>query len=432
MKNLIVFLIAVVVFTNCSTRLTNEQGNQLFTHYKEKNFFKLDQLMSKITFDKSNPDLLLYRATLDNVFNKPEESNQLINILLKEYQKYFNDTIVKDLYTMRSANAYRLKDYKSAYSDNSMIVKKYRNVCDSSEIETLIDDITLFHSLMNVPKMEINMPENATVPMKRDIAGLQNIAVTLQKDTVDFVFDTGAAFSVMMESVAKKYGVKLLDEKVRTGTSTSKKVEGHMGLLTIKLGAMELKDVAFLVLPDSCLTFANGLYVIKGVIGFPEIYALKGFMIKDSKFLMVSQKQPETGDKNFAIDGQYIIIRVIARNDTLPFIFDSGNQETVLSSAFFNKYKSEITGKCKKGTVETGGAGGMEKTDAYILDSLSISAGNSQYTLDSLRIYPKDLMGYDMKYVYGNFGQNYVRKFSEMKINFASMNIEFIEKKKKL
>ena len=431
MKNLLIYLISIWVFINCSTLPAKGQDNKLLTYYKEKNFFKLDQLMSKIKFDKSNPDLVLYRATIDNVFNKPEESNRLISTLLKEYPKYFNDTIVKDLYTMRSANAYRLKDYKSAYSDNSIIVKKYRSVCDSSEIETLIDDITLFHSLMDVPKMEIKMPENSTVPMKRDMAGLQNIAVTLQKDTLDFVFDTGAAFSVMMESVAKKYGVRILEGKVRTGTSTSKKVEGHMGLLTIKLGTMELKDVAFLILPDSCLTFANGLYMIKGVIGFPEIYALTGFTIMDNKYLMITQKQLETNGKNFAIDGQYIIIRVIAHNDTLPFIFDSGNQMTVLSSAFFNKYKSEITGKCKKESVETGGAGGMEKTEAYILDFLNISAGNSQYTFDSLRIYPKDLAGYDMKYVYGNFGQNYVSKFSEMRIDFATMNIEFLEKKKK-
>jgi len=431
MKNLLIHLIAFLVFINCPVMPAKGQDRKLLTYYKEKNFFKLDQLMSQIKFDKSNPDLLLYRATLDNVFNKPEESNQLISKLLKEYPKYFNDTIVKDLYTMRSANAYRLKDYKSAYYANSIIVKKYRNVCDSSEIEIRIDDVTLYHCLMDAPKMEIKMPENSTVPMKRDIAGLQNIAVTMQKDTVDFVFDTGAAYSVMMESVAKKYGVRILDGKVRTGTSTSKKVEGHMGLLTIKMGTMELKDVAFLILPDSCLTFGNGLYMIKGVIGFPEIYAMTGFTIKDNKYLMVTKKQPETSVKNFAIDGQYIIIRIIARNDTLPFIFDSGNQLTVLSSAFFNKYKNEITGKSKKRSVETGGAGGMEKTEAYILDSLNISAGNSQYTLDSLRIYPKDIMGYDMKYVYGNFGQNYVSRFSEMRINFASMNIEFLEKKKK-
>jgi len=34
--------------------------------------------------------------------------------------------------------------------------------------------------------------------------------VTLEKDTLDFVFDTGANFSVIMESLANKYGVKIV------------------------------------------------------------------------------------------------------------------------------------------------------------------------------------------------------------------------------
>jgi predicted aspartyl protease len=428
MKNCVLNLIAFLVLTNCSTKLTKEQGDKLFTYYKEKNFFKLENRMSKIKFDQGNPDLVLYSATLDNVFNKPEESNRLINILLKEYPNYFNDTIVKELYYMRSANAYRLQDYKSACYNDSIIVNTFRQVCDSSEIETRKDDITLFRCLRDVPKMEIKIPEDSRVTVKRDIAGLQNVAVTFQDDSEDLVFDTGAEISVIMESVAKKNGIKMLDGIVRTGTSTSRKVEGRMGLSDIKLGNIEFKNVAFLVLPDSALTFAHGRYAIKGIIGFPVIYAFTGFTIKDDKILRISQNQQETSDKNFALDGQYIIIRVIAHNDTLPFIFDSGNQTTELSSSFFKKFRSEIIGKCKKRKVQTGGVGGMDKTEAYILDSLTLSAGNSRYRLDSIEIHPKDLLGYDMKYVYGNFGQNYVSRFSEMRINFASMNIEFLEK----
>jgi hypothetical protein len=40
-------------------------------------------------------------------------------------------------------------------------------------------------------------------------------------------------------------------------------------------------------------------------------------------------------------------------------------------------------------------------------------------------------LGYDIKFLFGNFGQDYINKFSEMKINFASMNIRFSDPKKK-
>jgi hypothetical protein len=63
--------------------------------------------MSKIDSVEHNPDLLLYKATLDNVFNRLEESNRLIGKIIKKYVHYFNDTILKDLYYVQEANAYR-------------------------------------------------------------------------------------------------------------------------------------------------------------------------------------------------------------------------------------------------------------------------------------------------------------------------------------
>jgi hypothetical protein len=75
------------------------------------------------------------------------------------------------------------------------------------------------------------------------------------------------------------------------------------------------------------------------------------------------------------------------------------------------------------------GAGGKIETEGYRMDSVFLLAGNSQCKIDSMRVISKDLMGEAVKYVYGNFGQDYIKKFSEMKINFASMNINFANKK---
>jgi hypothetical protein len=430
MKKIIVYLIVLSLFTTCSTKLSNEQSSQLKKFYTEKNYFKLDNLMSKIKISKSNPDLLLYRATLDNVFNKPETSTGLINTLLEKYPEYFNDSIIKDLYVMRSENAFRMQDYRSAYYDDSTIVSKYGQVCDSTDLDSRKDDISILRIIANVTKMTISRPSDSRVSIRRDLAGLFNVPVVVNKDTVDFVFDTGANVSVIIESLARKYGVKILGGKAKTGTSTGKKVEGEIGILDLKLGTMEVKNSIFLVLPDSTLTFANGAYIIKGVIGFPIMYAFQEFITKDDKFLIVPQKHDETNNRNLAFDGANPLIMVTYKNDTLPFLFDSGNTKTGLNSIFFHTYKNEIVGKCKKQKETTGGAGGSAESEAYILDSINISAGNSECKLYSLRIFPNDLMGYDAKYQYGNFGQDYINKFSEMTINFACMNISFSNKKK--
>ena len=161
------------------------------------------------------------------------------------------------------------------------------------------------------------------------------------------------------------------------------------------------------------------------------MYAFKEFSIKDDVCLTVPQKPEAASERNLALYGQYLVVRVIAKSDTLPFLFDSGNTTTELSSLFFNNYRNEIEGKCAKVKTSSGGVGGAVECDAYVLDSLDISAGISRYTLRSMIVHPRDLLGYDMKCFYGNFGQDYINKFSEMKINFASMNISFLELKKK-
>ena len=373
----------------------------------------------------------MYQATIDNVFNKPDESNRSINIILKKYSGHFNDAIMKELYFMMSANAYRLQDYKTAYLDDSIIAARYRHICDSSEIDAREDDITIFRSIMNEPTMDVSLPADARASFKRDIAGLLNVSVTLEKDTVDFVFDTGANFSVIMESLAHKYGVKIVGGRARTGTSAGLKVEGRMGLMNFKMGNIDVKNAAVIVLADSLLTFSNGAYRIKGIVGFPVMYAFKEFSIKDDVCLTVPQKPDAASERNLALYGQYLVVRVIAKSDTLPFLFDSGNTTTELSSLFFNNYRNEIEGKCAKVKTSTGGAGGAVESEAYIIDSLALSAGGSHSTLRSMMVHPSDQMGYDMKYFYGNFGQDYINKFSEMKINFTLMNISFLELKKK-
>jgi hypothetical protein len=429
MKKAMLYLILFVHLTSCGPKLTPLQNHQLSKAYSERNFFKLDHLMTDIQFDKTNPDLLLYQATLFNVFNNPEESTRLINILLKKHHDYFNDTIIKDLYSMRCENANRLQDYLSAFNDESLILAKYSHVCDSSEIETRKEDNSIYGNITHVPKMEVKKPIDSRVSISRDMAGLMNVPVIINNDTIDFVFDTGANVSVIVKSLAEKYGIRIQEGKALVGTSTGKTIEGEIGLLDLQLGNIEVKNSVFIVFPDSALSFANGIYKIRGVIGFPIMYAFQEFIIKDDQFLLIPQKSEVSANRNFALDGSFPVIRVTYKNDTLPFHFDSGANITDLTSLFFNTYKNEIVGTCRKEKRTTGGAGGTAESEIYILDSMNLAAGNSECKLDSLRIFTKDLMGGYVKYQYGNLGQDYINKFSEMKINFASMNICFSNKK---
>lgn len=429
MKTKIIFFIGLFLLGGCTTKLPNEQNAQLLKAYKQRNYFKLNQLMSEVKSVSGHPELMLYKATLDNAFNKPEEAIRLITHLLRNYPLHFNDTILCNLYAMRAQSDAHLQNYKRAFLDNKTILSKYAGVCDSAEIKSIKQDNSLYQYLVKAPKMTIIRDSSTRIPLKRDMAGLFNIPVNINGDTQNFIFDTGANISVIDKTLATKYGIKILGNKVRVGNPTGKVVEAEVGLLNIRLGNIEIKNAVFLIFPDSALTFAHGAYVIKGIIGFPIMYALKEFTVKNNQFLIIPKTPEKTSIRNFAFNGLTLDIMVQYQNDTLPFHFDSGADRTALYATFFKKYHDDIVKSCKKKTIGFAGVGSRIKIEAYLLDSARIKAGNAHGKLDSLYIQTKNLQGESSKYVYGNLGQDYIHQFSDMKINFVSMGISFSGKK---
>jgi|HubBroStandDraft_2_1064218.scaffolds.fasta_scaffold23888_2 hypothetical protein len=89
--------------------------------------------------------------------------------------------------------------------------------------------------------------------------------------------DTGAQISVMMQSVARSAGVKLLGSTGGISSSTTASVEGQIGLIPeVRIGGTFLYNIPVLVMPDAQLTFSHG----RETVSLPfvlSVYALAGF-----------------------------------------------------------------------------------------------------------------------------------------------------------
>ena len=424
MKKLLL-IIAIPLFLNsCTQKLSKEQSSQLWKAYKEQNYFKLNSLVNKIGLKGRNPDFILFKAKLGYVFNRPQESDSLINILLNKYSAKYNDSIIADLHLMKAVNNDRLQNYKNAFAEGKLVVEKYHHCYDSVFLAETRDDNEVREALIGAPKMGITKTTEERISLKRDIAGLMNLPVHLGSDSMDFVFDTGANISVIVASIAKKYGFKSLSKKVHILAFTGKRLDAELALVDFKLGNIRIKNSVFIVFPDSVLSFAKGAYVIKGVIGFPVMNALKEIILKDDKYLIVPQTPEKSENKNFALDQATPVILVNYKNDTLPFHFDTGADRTDLYVSFFERYKDSIKKTSKKKTNLIGGAGGTTKVETYVLDKIFISAGNASAHLDSLNILTKALLS-NQAHLYGNFGQDFIKKYKVMKLNFEAMNITF-------
>jgi hypothetical protein len=127
---------------------------------------------------------------------------------------------------------------------------------------------------------------------------------------------------------------------------------------------------------------------------------------------------------NFALDNLKPTILVVYNNDSLPFHFDTGADRTLLFSSFFERYKAEIEKNYSTVESSVSGVGGSSSANVFLIDSLNLGAGENEAKLDSIELLTKDLR-HAHKFVYGNFGQDFMQKFSTIKINFESMCIIF-------
>ncbi|MCI0472538.1 MAG: retroviral-like aspartic protease family protein, partial [Ignavibacteria bacterium] len=314
--------------------------------------------------------------------------------------------------------------YKNALSASTILRNKYSRFLDEEEKEDLPDEIALWNALKNEPVQKTKTDGGTTVQMKKDIAGLWNIPVTIGDTTLDFVFDTGANVSVLTESAANKLGIRILGSGIKVGTATDIKVDSKAGICTdMQIGKIVIKNVALLILPDEALTFGP-FYKITGIIGIPVIKALNEITINKDNVLTISNTPVNNICSNFCFEGFTPVIQMIHNSDSLSFIFDSGAMNTMLYKPYYDLYKPEIEKNYELTEIVIGGAGGNRKVKGYHLKGVSLTSGNAAAELIKTSLLIENIKKRN-SYFYGNLGQDFIMQFGELVINYGRMYIEF-------
>ena len=118
------------------------------------------------------------------------------------------------------------------------------------------------------------------------------------------------------------------------------------------------------------------------------------------------------------------VIMGVEGNDTLCFNFDSGARTTLLYQPYYQLHKTEIDKNYKKEEIEVGGAGGDIKVNGFTLDKISLTIGTTGAALENVKLASENFTTND-KYSCGNLGQDYIKQFKTMIINFENMYIDF-------
>ena len=413
------FLLMVLI---TGSIISGDKFNSLINLNENKDYFKL--IENYDNSELSEWEKLYINALILNLKSKNKESNNLISELLINTPDSFHDSLKMQLYETRMKNSVNMFNYKDALLCTEEIINNYSSLLDSNENDDMKNSLTIWQAAKELQEQSVEITGDSKIKVSRDMAGLINIPVKCGGVDEDFIFDTGANFSVVNDTYAKKMKLLMLPGKIQVGSVTGTMITSQLAYAPLlEIGSMKFKNILFLVMPDESLSFAGGLYVINGIIGLPVIKEMKEIHIKEKEIFVPKQKTTNTLG-NLLIDGFITVIEVVDGNDSLAFTFDTGAKRTMLYSSYYTRNKAEIDKNYKMEEIEFGGAGGTVKVKGFKLDNKLFRVGSSKLKLEDINLIAENIKDHDKSF-FGNLGQDYMNEFGEMILNFEDMYVDF-------
>lgn len=422
MKCCLVFSLLIVLF--CFSPYAAAQTN-LETLYSNRQYFQSRDELKKTSAEKQ-PDILFYRGAIANKFNQPLDSIDLLQSYLKIADKKTEAKKAADAYEMLADDYAKIYNYAKSAAALKILLSEFKNQLDADKLDDSENDFKLRTSLANVAPQTISFAGDTEIQAFRDKAKLLNIPVEINNQKMDFVFDTGANVSTITVSMAQKLGLKIIESDFEVGTSTDKKVKSKLAVAPVlKIGNITLRNVVFLVFEDAALYFPPIKYQINGVVGFPVIEAMRRITItKKDVMIIPARLSPDKSVQNMCLEDLMPLIEASYDNQKMIFAFDTGAQTSQLFPPFLKSQNGKIEKAYKLRKAIIGGAGGVQNAATYDLQNIDLIVAGKTAHFPKMELLSEEI-NEDARRLYGNLGQDLIKQFDRMTLDFQAMSIVF-------
>jgi hypothetical protein len=368
-------------------------------------------------------DRAFYRGWVSAAFNRPTQAAGELRAYLaspaavadekhrRAAEQLLADVLVREFRYGEAADAYA----------------RVAAAATDSTRDDLANDAALFGALRDVPAQTLAFAADVDVPLTRDRAGLMNVPVEAAGTKQDFVFDTGANLSTVVESVARELGFRMAGPPVRVGTATGARAEARLAVAPeLRIGGATVRNAVFLVLPDSALSFPQIGYRIRGIVGHPVIAAFGEVTLTRDGHLRAAAHPaavPAGAEPNLCLDGLDNLVRGEMAGQPLLLGLDTGAASTQLFPAYYRQNRAAVEAG-RATTLRIGGAGGSRALKAYLVGPVALSVGGATATLPLVSV-STEPSGARSGYAHGDVGQDVITRFAEMTLDYRAMQLRF-------
>jgi predicted aspartyl protease len=369
----------------------------------------------------------LFTAALENAWMQAQTSATILNKIKPKELKALPDSLQVLYHSIQLDNHVKLFQYQQAADQGEILIQQFPSFFPPDQLQGIKEANIIWKSAGNEKKQHIQHNGPSALSIKRDIGGLMNVPVKSGDSTYNFVFDTGAGISTIMETYAAKLGLRIIENAsvpIRSGI-TGIPTQARLGMASkLQIGNMEIHNALFLVFPDSALTFAKGLYKINGIIGFPIIKEMGETTLRNDSLFVNPNPLPFTGQRNLAVDLLKPYFFLSYQGKSLPFTFDTGAQESLFSDVFYKAYQHAIDETGKPVTRKLGGTNGTKAFNGFTMPALSFHWQGKEAVIKNAFVSKEELRATG-KYYYGNIGKDFIGQFKGLTLNFSKAYIDF-------
>ena len=283
----------------------------------------------------------------------------------------------------------------------------------------------LLKLLRDVPPPSVALAGPGSVPTDRNALGLPEIPVRVANKNVSWVVDTAANHSGITRSGAEELGLKLLPGSALTQGPGGGDVAVNVAVLPqLRIGTAVLQNVIVLVFNDKDLHIGGSSFLpwqgtqISGIVGFPELAALKRLTF--GKDTLTFNGPPQPGGSRLFMAGITPVIAASTGGATHLYSLDNRAAATMLTQRYAAAYPASLADAPTE-TVElpsAGGAAASIKAYTHVLVGFAVGGGDALLEGAMVAQEPLPTGANDF---YGNFGRDLLGQFSRYTIDFEHM-----------
>ncbi len=282
--------------------------------------------------------------------------------------------------------------------------------------------LNFYSGLRNYPKLTVTAKRTSKIRYRID-DGNMYIPVTINGRQAEYMVDTGANFSLISESEAKRLGLKIHEVTAKGSDATGGEVTMRTAVADqCKIGDTELHNIAFLVISDDQQPFVDAPQQQRGIIGLPVLLAMKTIRWHPDGVFEVAPEinTPTARDPNLCFEGGEMFLQAEFASRQIILLLDTGAVKTRLWPKFAADFPRSVDPYRKDQSVEISGVGGKVRLESVEVPELKLKIGGADVALHPAQVLLKETVGAS-RWHHGSLGLDLLSGSQTVTIDFRSM-----------